>query len=107
VPNPPVVVPPPPPAAPPTPVFGENEVIFNGLVWICPMGCTVSIENFGSYVPTGTAIRVFVGNAAGWIEAKPQDKWVEGDRYLYQTHNSTLQIYGDDESGAVDVKITF
>ncbi len=72
---------PPAPVGPVTAVGTDSTVIFNNLQWLCPMGCSVSIENFHDHVPSGTAIRVFVG-AGGWIEAKPEREWTEDDRFV-------------------------
>jgi hypothetical protein len=88
---------------------GANEFVFKNVEWHCPMGCTLKIDNFQQYIRDGTAIRVFLnrGDAAEWTEVKPEQYWVSGDRYVYGIYNDYLQIYTDDEIGAVDVKIIF
>lgn len=87
---------------------GANEVVFRDLRWICPMGCSVTIENFGSYVPEGAAVKVFrrTPEAGVWFELKPEAQWLPG-RYVYAVRNDRLTIGSDDEiQGTVlDVKI--
>jgi hypothetical protein len=85
---------------------GANELIFKDLKWVCPLGCSVSVENFGGYVPDGTPIRVFVG-ADGWIEAHPVSEWMINDRFVYATDNDKLLIYTTNDLGTVDVKVNF
>jgi hypothetical protein len=70
------------------------------------MGCTATIANF--QLPATTPLRVLVkGNAAVWIEAKPEAQWKTGDKYVYKIWNGGFWIYADDEDGAVDIRIIF
>ncbi len=88
-------------------IAGANEFIFKNLEWMCPMGCSVAIENFNLYVANGTAFKVFLksANAANWIEVVNN----RGDKYVYGISNNLFLIFADypDESIPVDVKITF
>lgn len=86
------------------------ETVIYGLVWRCPMGCTVVVENLYNHVPIGAAFKVFINSDAsgkGWVEAKSRDEWKHGDRYMYEIYTGKLGVYTDDEQGAVDVRIRF
>jgi hypothetical protein len=90
---------------------GANELIFGDLRWMCPMGCSVAIENLGSHVPPGAAFKVLLKrpDAGVWFEVKAVAHFLPGDRYVYGIGNDRLWIYSDDENQgtAVDVKIVF
>ena len=99
---------PPAPVVPANPVVTDSAAIFKSLKWYCFMGCSLSVKNFRDYVPNGRAIRVFAGSskAGAWAEVKPQGT-AGGAYYGYAIDDKDLVIFAEDESGVVDVKITF
>ncbi len=90
---------------------GQNEVTFKDLTWSCPMGCTVVVNNFTSFVPQGTAVLVFLRekNSTTWLPVIKEEHWTGTEKYVYGVYNDsdTFWIYANDEEGKVDVKIQF
>jgi hypothetical protein len=90
---------------------GQNEVTFKDLTWSCPMGCTVVVNNFTSFVPQGTAVLVFLRekNSTTWLPVIKEEHWTGTEKYVYGVYNDsdTFWIYSNDEEGKLDVKIQF
>ncbi|MGV3528173.1 MAG: PKD domain-containing protein [Flavisolibacter sp.] len=88
---------------------GENEVIFNGLQWQCPMGCTVMVKEFYGYVPQTSGIAVYIreSSSSDWLPIKHESQWTPSDVYSWSITNGTFLIYANDATGEVDVKIKF
>jgi hypothetical protein len=91
-------------------VEGENEVVFRGLRWYCPMGCSLSIKDFGYYVGSSPTIRVFLKEQGvpHWIEAASE--WASESLYSWGISDRDILIYADwpiNETGSVDVMINF
>ncbi len=87
---------------------GNNEMIFRDLTWGCPMGCSVSVSNFSSFVPAGIPITVFIQLADGsWQLVKEMKEMTSSDKYGYSVNDNYFWIYTDDASGKVNVKIRF
>lgn len=86
------------------PRVGANELLFSHVPWICPMGCSATI-NFPLAV---TPVSVWVkGHDEVWTEAKPAAQWRTGERYMYGIANDRLWIYADDEGGTAEIRILF
>ncbi|HUS00760.1 MAG TPA: hypothetical protein VMY77_03490 [Chitinophagaceae bacterium] len=90
---------------------GKNELIFKDLRWSCPMGCHMRIENFHSFVPTGTAFKAYVkrDNSTEWVEVVNMSKGI--GKYMWTIYNGGLEIPEDqtepDPNDTPDVKIIF
>lgn len=89
---------------------GENERIFKDLKWSCPMGCHLRIENIYTFIPAGTAFKVYLkrDNSTVWIEAMNGSyAW---SKYMWTIYNNGLEILEDQTENpedTPDVKITF
>ncbi len=84
----------------------KNEFIFKNLEWSCGIGCNVNIGNFNLYVPSGTALKVFLKSpiSTNWIEILNNIS----DKYNYSIQNNRFFITADyPDDSIVDVKITF
>lgn len=89
----------------------KNLVNFFNLSWICPMGCTISVPNIYSYIPSNTPIRVFIKlvNHAGWYEVDPISQYsLDNSIYFYQFHGNEMILYTETD-GIIntDVRIIF
>ncbi len=90
-----------------------NQANFLNLRWTCPMGCTVSISDIYSNLPSNTPFRVFLKfvNQAGWFEAIPISRYSNDDSldYYYEiTSNNDFVLFTEsDVSINVDVRIVF
>lgn len=89
-------------------VLGKNEVVFKDLQWSCPWGCSFQIENFYSFIPSGSAFKVFLkkDNSIHWVEVI-NGVW---SRYMWSINNNTLHVWDDgtiDEVDTPDIKIAF
>lgn len=87
---------------------GENVKIFKDLKWGCPMGCHLRIENFYSFIPAGTAFKVYVKRdlSTEWVQAM-NGSW---SKYMWTIYNNGLEILEDQTENpedTPDVKITF
>ncbi|MEJ8819742.1 PKD domain-containing protein [Lacibacter sp. H407] len=87
---------------------GENELIFEDRQWSCPMGCNIRIENFHSFIPAGTAFKVYVKRDlfTEWVEAM-SGSW---SKYMWTIYNNGLEILEDQTENpedTPDVKIVF
>ena len=82
-----------------------REVGFTGLSWTCPMGCSVSVQNFRQSVPDGALIRVLLSQpgAGEWVEVRA----VWGGQYVYDVSNANLVVYADDAGGQADVRVAW
>ena len=81
---------------------GHNETIFKNLEWICPMGCSVNIENIYSFIPQNNPILVFMrpANSSTWLPASPPT-------FEYSFFDNNFSLYTNDANGKVDVKIRY
>ena len=89
---------------------GSNEFIFKSLVWMCPMGCTLNIENFNNYVLPLTPVQVFLedGNSNVWIKVPHVNLWTAMEKYVWGRSYGGLWIYSnEDQQGSNNVKIIF
>ena len=88
-----------------------NPVNFFNLSWTCPMGCTISIPDIYSHIPSNTPIRVFIKfvNQANWYEVAPINQYSLGNSiYFYQFQGSSIVLYTEtDMSINADVRILF
>lgn len=90
-------------------VPGVNEIVFRNLEWQCPMGCHLYVGDLRRYGFNTNAISVFLqtSDAARWTEVPPESEWTPQVRYVWAMSEKGMYIFSDDESGAVNVKITF
>ena len=90
--------------------IGQNEMIFKDLEWNCFWGCSVSIEDFYSFIPRDKPFLVFLRKTSlsPWELVNPYDPRVITAKYFYDiSDNKLFGIYADDETGKVDVKIQY
>ncbi|HUS01316.1 MAG TPA: hypothetical protein VMY77_06295 [Chitinophagaceae bacterium] len=83
---------------------GNHVVEFKNLHWGCPMGCSIVIENFYSFVPRTDSILVFIR------EHNSSSLTLVGTnvlaKYSYRIFDETLAIYSENpDSGEADIKI--
>lgn len=88
---------------------GQNEVTFNDVEWVCPMGCSFTINNFNSFVPSDKPFKVFLRepNTTIWQQVPPESQWSPTVKYVYGKGDNSLWVYNDYAPGWVDLKITF
>lgn len=87
-----------------------KEIILKNVPLYCPMGCSVEIPNFNSFVPLGIFFRIYIKryNSPDWIEAIHTDLSNSTDTYIFGLSKNTLWIYPLAEDAVTpDVKITF
>jgi hypothetical protein len=89
---------------------GKNERVFKDQQWSCPMGCNIRIENFYSFIPPGTAFKVYVkrDHSTEWVEVVNMSQgW---SKYMWTIYNNGLEIQEDQTENpedTPDVKIVF
>jgi len=89
---------------------GQGEVVFSGLKWQCPMGCTVEIYCLSCYVPANKPFKVYIRESvlSPWLEVVPEAQWSNATRYVYGYHNDRFWVYSNDEPNNVpDVKLVY
>jgi hypothetical protein len=93
------------PAAP-----GTGEVIVKDLKWICPMGCSLTINCFPCLVPANQPYKVYLKreSSSQWVEVVPIKDWTVNTKYSYTIYENTLFVYTDDEDYTnMEVRIVF
>lgn len=78
----------------------NGEYIFKNLQWMCPMGCSLAIESFHTFIPRGEFMVSI---------KKPNGEWSVVGEDMYDIYDDgTLVIFSaGEEEGSVDVKVTF
>ncbi len=63
----------------------EHEIIFKNLVWIFPWYAALEVNNIYTFIPTSSAIKVFIqrDNASVWTEATPVSNNGNSSAYEY------------------------
>lgn len=102
-------------------IVREHEIIFKNIVWTFPWYNTLEVKNIYSYIPVGTAIKVFVqrDNASEWKEASPESNNVSnvfeyfietrpnGNGFWTSYGSLYISYFGRDTEDTPDVKIQF
>lgn len=88
---------------PPSP----NEIIFGDLYWSCAMGCSVSINNFYSFIPFGKPFKVFLKKASetAWKEVVHESEWADHIKYVYGLYKTVFGF--NHEQGKIDIKVVY
>lgn len=111
-------LPPQPPTSltpPSTPIVSidSNQIIFHNLKFICPMGCTITIDPLYNYITPSAPILVFLKKASdvNWIPVPPIAQVANYNSFSYQIFSyRELVVYTESDIGnneIYEVKITF
>ena len=78
---------------------GQRIVMIPGKIWVCPMGCSMTINCFYCIIPMNTPFKIYLQEGSGtpWIEVISITQAKESDKYIYDIDMNNLSIYSNND----------
>ncbi len=90
----------------------SKQIFFRKIEWVCPMGCTLMVEDLWGYITPTTPFSVYIKRefSSTWELVKPISQY-PGHNYFYEVHPEGSMVIIENPEPTVedqpDVKIVF